>query len=85
MRGSFSCLSLLASLGSLALVNARTAHFPVTLTWEKGSPDGFERDMILVNGQFPGPELHITEGDDVEFAVTNNLPFGTTIHFHGIE
>lgn len=41
--------------------------------------------MVFINGQFPGPTLSIDEGDDVEFAVTNQLPFGTTIHFHGIE
>lgn len=89
MRGAFLCLSLLASLASFALGDASTSGntvtFPIKLTWEKGSPDGFERDMILVNGQFPGPTLNLNEGDNVEFTVDNQLPWGTTIHFHGIE
>ncbi|KAE8452253.1 hypothetical protein EG329_000953 [Mollisiaceae sp. DMI_Dod_QoI] len=91
MRVSFFSLGLLASLASFAFgedaieKRGRTVHFSLKLTWEKGAPDGFEREMIFMNGQFPGPTLNIVEGDDVEFAVTNNLPFGTTIHFHGIE
>ncbi|KUJ08107.1 laccase TilA [Mollisia scopiformis] len=83
MRSSFLCLSLLADLATFAL--GATVVFPVKLTWEKGAPDGFERDMILINGQFPGPALNINEGDNVEFVVTNQLPYGTTIHFHGVE
>lgn len=91
MRSSFLCLSLLASLASFVLGDAANADshnavvFPITLTWAKGSPDGFEREMIFMNGQFPGPTLNIQEGDNVEFVVTNKLPYGTTIHFHGIE
>jgi hypothetical protein len=83
MRGSFLYSGLVASLSSAAF--ARHVTFPVTLTWEKGAPDGFEREMILMNGQFPGPTLSITEGDDVEFIVSNRLPYETTVHFHGVE
>ncbi len=57
--------------------------FSLTLTWEKHAPDGFEREMVLVNGQFPGPLLEINQGDSVEVKVQNNLPFNTTVHFHG--
>lgn len=83
MKGSFFGLSLLASLSSFVLGD--NVNFPITLTWATGSPDGFERNLIYVNGQFPGPTLNITEGDNVEFVVTNQLPWGTTVHFHGIE
>lgn len=44
--------------------------FPVKLTWEKGAPDGFSRDMILVNGQSPGPTLNLEEGDSVHVSGT---------------
>lgn len=68
-------LGLLATnLASLALSDA--VVFSVTLTWAKGAPDGFERDMIFVNGQFPGPTLEINEGDNVEVScmeIENNL------------
>jgi FtsP/CotA-like multicopper oxidase with cupredoxin domain len=44
------------------------------LTWEKGAPDGFERYMILTNGQFPGPTLTIEEGDTVYVSLTESVP-----------
>ncbi|KAK6074963.1 multicopper oxidase [Seiridium cupressi] len=62
-----------------------TRHFDLTLTWEKGAPDGYERYMFKVNGQFPGPLLEINEGNDVVIVVKNDSPYNTTIHYHGIE
>lgn len=89
MRVSFVSISLLAaSLASLTFADddcQEIVRFPITLTWEKGSPDGFERDMIFMNGQFPGPTLEMNEGATVEFTVINQLPFETSVHFHGIE
>ncbi|MBI5798536.1 MAG: copper oxidase [Candidatus Yonathbacteria bacterium] len=37
------------------------------------------------NGQVPGPEIRVTEGDTVRIAFTNELPVATTIHWHGID
>ncbi len=37
------------------------------------------------NGQVPGPELRVTEGDTVRVTVTNDLAEPTTIHWHGVE
>ncbi|CAN5570969.1 hypothetical protein BH23CHL5_BH23CHL5_02460 [soil metagenome] len=36
------------------------------------------------NGQMPGPEIRVREGDLVRIIVKNNLPTGTTVHWHGI-
>jgi FtsP/CotA-like multicopper oxidase with cupredoxin domain len=36
------------------------------------------------NGQVPGPELWVDEGDRVRVEFTNDLPVATTIHWHGI-
>jgi FtsP/CotA-like multicopper oxidase with cupredoxin domain len=36
------------------------------------------------NGQMPGPELRVREGDRVRVTLTNELPVPTTIHWHGI-
>jgi FtsP/CotA-like multicopper oxidase with cupredoxin domain len=58
-------------------------QFTLTLTWEKGSPDGYERNMFKMNGQFPGPLLELNEGDDVEVVVVNKSPYKTTVHYHG--
>ncbi|KAI0015568.1 multicopper oxidase [Xylariomycetidae sp. FL0641] len=65
--------------------NATTRHFALTLTWEKGAPDGYEREMFKVNGQFPGPALEVDEGDNVVVVVKNLSPYNTTLHYHGIE
>jgi FtsP/CotA-like multicopper oxidase with cupredoxin domain len=38
----------------------------------------------MYNGQFPGPEIRVTEGERVRITVENRLPEGTTVHWHGI-
>lgn len=37
------------------------------------------------NGQVPGPEIRVSEGDRVRIVFENKLPKGTTIHWHGID
>ncbi|GGI05046.1 multicopper oxidase domain-containing protein [Egicoccus halophilus] len=37
------------------------------------------------NGQIPGPMIQTQPGDKVEVVVTNNLPMGTDVHWHGIK
>jgi FtsP/CotA-like multicopper oxidase with cupredoxin domain len=36
------------------------------------------------NGQVPGPEIRVTEGDLVRVTLVNKLPAATTVHFHGV-
>jgi plastocyanin len=36
------------------------------------------------NGQFPGPEIRVREGDTIRVILRNQLPVGTTIHWHGV-
>ena len=59
--------------------------------WEisrgKLAPDGFEKDMLLINGAFPGPTIEANYGDIIEVVVKNNIQSpqeGTAIHWHGI-
>src|ERR1700693_4905846 len=42
----------------------------------------FER--WLYNGQLPGPEIRVQEGERLRITVKNMLPEGTTVHWHGI-
>jgi len=45
------------------------------------------RDVILINGQFPGPLIEANWGDMIEVTVHNNIehPFeGTAVHWHGL-
>ena len=37
------------------------------------------------NGQVPGPEIRVMEGDRVRVVLTNNLPEATSMHWHGID
>ena len=37
------------------------------------------------NGTAPGPWIKVNVGDHVRVNITNNLPAGTDIHFHGID
>ncbi|KAI0869006.1 multicopper oxidase [Hypoxylon argillaceum] len=51
------------------------------------APDGYEKSVILVNGQFPGPLIEANWGDYIEVNVHNNIleepQEGTAIHWHG--
>ena len=37
------------------------------------------------NGQVPGPQIRVREGDRVRVIVKNELPESTAVHFHGLE
>ncbi|KAK3358726.1 multicopper oxidase-domain-containing protein [Lasiosphaeria hispida] len=78
-------LRLTALSTVLTSAYAKGPTFELTLTWDKWSPDGVERDMILVNGRFPAPTLEINQGELVEVVVHNKMPSNTTVHFHGID
>jgi FtsP/CotA-like multicopper oxidase with cupredoxin domain len=64
---------------------AAISKFTLELTWGRGAPDGHERPMIFINGEYPGPLLEIQQDDWVEVEVRNSLPFDTSIHFHGTD
>ena len=37
------------------------------------------------NGMVPGPRIDLEVGDTVEFEITNELPIGTDVHWHGVD
>ena len=43
-----------------------------------------ERELIVVNGAYPGPTIEANWGDWIEVNVYNNLNEGTSIHWHGL-
>ncbi|KAI5918592.1 multicopper oxidase-domain-containing protein [Camillea tinctor] len=50
------------------------------------APDGFQKPMILVNGQSPGPLIEANTGDTIRVHVNNMMAnWSTTIHWHGID
>jgi FtsP/CotA-like multicopper oxidase with cupredoxin domain len=52
------------------------------ISWEY-APGQFA-DAYAYNGVVPGPEIRVTEGDQVRISLTNKLPESTAIHWHGV-
>ncbi|KAL4565918.1 hypothetical protein LXL04_030024 [Taraxacum kok-saghyz] len=42
------------------------------------------KTILTVNGEFPGPTLHVHEGDTIYVKVHNNGKYNITIHWHGV-
>lgn len=53
------------------------------IKWEV-SPGKFV-DSYAYNGQVPGPEMRVKQGDKVKVVLKNELPESTSIHFHGVD
>lgn len=45
---------------------------------------GVEVNAWTYNGQIPGPEIRVKEGERVRIVFQNQLPIPTTIHWHGL-
>ncbi|XP_076936689.1 laccase-15-like [Bidens hawaiensis] len=43
------------------------------------------KDILTVNGQFPGPTLHVRKEDTIYVKVHNNGRYNITIHWHGVK
>lgn len=48
-------------------------HYDLTVSRGRLAPDGVEKDMILVNGQFPGPPIKADWGDWIQVTVHNRI------------
>ncbi|KAI7316702.1 putative multicopper oxidase, type 1 [Hortaea werneckii] len=55
-----------------------------TIRDHEHNPDGIYRQMILVNNQFPGPQIRVNEGDTIVVHMNNMGVNATSIHWHGI-
>lgn len=50
------------------------------------APDGYQRNVLLVNGAFPGPLIEANWGDTIQVTLHNNISGpaeGTALHWHG--
>ena len=41
-------------------------------------------EAYAFNGQVPGPQIRVTQGDRLQINVTNHLPEETSVHWHGL-
>lgn len=63
----------------------RTYDF--TIKREKKAPDGYLKNVLVINGQFPGPLIEANWGDTIQVIVHNEIigpPEGVALHWHGI-
>ncbi|CAG8609775.1 4203_t:CDS:2, partial [Racocetra fulgida] len=83
---SFSNASLPSSYPSIYdyCPEGKERIFDLTLSKGTMAPDGFTRDMLLINGQFPGPLISAYKGDTIVLNVKNELDEDTSIHSHGM-
>ncbi|KAJ1429468.1 Multicopper oxidase, type 1 [Sesbania bispinosa] len=42
------------------------------------------KDIVTINGMYPGPVVYAQEDDRIIVKVTNKTPFNVTIHWHGV-
>lgn len=61
--------------------------YDFTVQRGKKSPDGYSKDVLIINGQFPGPLIEANWGDTIQVTVHNAITGpeeGTALHWHGI-
>lgn len=49
--------------------------------WKKVRRLGHTKQLLTVNGQYPGPTIAVHEGDTVRIKVNNCMNENTTIHW----
>lgn len=70
---------------SLCLGLVVTLELNWDLDWVNRKPDGFERPVIGINGQWPLPKLDLQRGERLIVHVKNSLGNETaSIHWHGL-
>lgn len=65
----------------------RASRFSATITAEPTRitvADRKSTEFWLYNGELPGPQIDVYEGDEIEILFKNRLPEPTTIHWHGL-
>ncbi|GER30479.1 laccase [Striga asiatica] len=86
MNAATFLLSLLSILLSFAesLAHAETHYHDFTVEQTSITRLCSTRNIITVNGQFPGPTIAVRNGDSLVIKVTNKAPYNVTLHWHGI-
>ncbi|CAA0820616.1 Laccase-3 [Striga hermonthica] len=86
MNAATFLLSLLSILLSFAhpLAHAETHYHDFTVEQTSITRLCSTRNIITVNGHFPGPTIAVRNGDSLVIKVTNRAPYNVTLHWHGI-
>ncbi|EGG07886.1 multi-copper oxidase laccase-like protein [Melampsora larici-populina 98AG31] len=62
----------------------QTRNYVFEITEEIAAMDGFERRVLVINRQFPGPLIEANDGDTLDILVKNHITQPVAIHWHGI-
>lgn len=83
MSTSIFLLLLAASVFQVSL--AKAVYYNWHITWVNAAPDGYERPVIGINGQWPCPKIEVDKGDHLVIDVYNDLGNQSTgLHWHGL-
>ncbi|KAL5845306.1 hypothetical protein ACOSQ4_011264 [Xanthoceras sorbifolium] len=84
-----STLVLFISIFTIAavLVDSESPHlfFDWTVTYSRRAPLGVDKQVIVINDQFPGPVLNATTNDVVDINIHNNLTDPFLITWNGVQ
>ncbi|CAK7324917.1 unnamed protein product [Dovyalis caffra] len=67
-----------------ALVECGVRRYQFNVVMKNTSRLCSSKQIVTVNGQFPGPTLYAREDDTVLVSVVNNVKYNVSIHWHGI-
>ncbi|GAB2229199.1 hypothetical protein Droror1_Dr00023336 [Drosera rotundifolia] len=88
-RTTIIASSLLPWLLSMVVMVARAEDPYLFFTWNVSygtrAPLGVPQQVILINGQFPGPNLNTTTNNNIVINVFNNLDEPLLFHWSGIQ
>ncbi|KAL3525727.1 hypothetical protein ACH5RR_014099 [Cinchona calisaya] len=78
--------AILAFWSTVYLVNADDPYryYTWTVTYGTRSPLGFPQEVILINGEFPGPKLEVVTNDNIILNLINQLNQPFLLTWNGI-
>ncbi|KAG8375247.1 hypothetical protein BUALT_Bualt10G0080400 [Buddleja alternifolia] len=76
-------LSLLLEL-ALSKHSGTTKHYKFDIKMRSVTRLCQTKNIVTVNGQFPGPTITAREGDRVIVKVVNHVQYNVSIHWHGV-
>ncbi|CAK9312338.1 unnamed protein product [Citrullus colocynthis] len=82
-----SLLLCLLSVAAMSIVRGEDPYFFFTwnVTYGTISPLGVPQQGILINGQFPGPNINSTSNNNLVINVFNNLDEPFLLHWSGVQ
>ncbi|CAI9116407.1 OLC1v1017543C1 [Oldenlandia corymbosa var. corymbosa] len=76
---------LVISFAKFLSCEAKTHHYSFNIKEAPYTRLCSTKSILTVNGQFPGPGLHIRQGDTAIIHIRNEADENITIHWHGVK